>query len=313
MTDIPGFEFIPYQSAYRSDFARLNIDWLEEFFVVEPIDELVLHNPEDYILNKGGDIFFALKDGQAVGTVAMKATDRTGVFELTKLGVDKSCQGAGVGEALCQMVFDRFIEVGGALLFLETNTKLQPAIRLYKRLDFVEKPLPSDTPYERANYYMEWQGAGLTIHSATSRRDIAIVRDFFQEYAHWLEAETGLSLAFQGFEEEMAGFPSKYETLLLAKYNSRPVGAVALLKHDDAVCEMKRLFVTPSGWGKSVGKHLSVAVMEEARQRGFTVMLLDSLRRLENAVALYRALGFEETDPYNENPEADVVYMKRDL
>ena len=132
------FEIIPYHPRYRDDFARLNFAWLEEFFLVEAIDKLVLGNPEDYILDKGGEIYFALDDGRAVGTVAFKKAG-DGLYELTKLGVDNTSQKGGIGRALCMAVIDRFVELGGDLLFLETNQVLSPAIKLYEKLDFVEK------------------------------------------------------------------------------------------------------------------------------------------------------------------------------
>lgn len=145
-----------YDARWRQAFYDHNVRWLREFFRVEPIDKKVLSNPEETILAKGGEIFFAVVDGEAVGTVALKLED-AGVFELTKLGVDPRVQQGGMGRALCQKVIDRFVARGGKTLFLETNTKLTPAIKLYEKLGFVEKPNPHNSPYERSNYYMEWE------------------------------------------------------------------------------------------------------------------------------------------------------------
>lgn len=155
------FEIVPYDARWRDAFKNLNIWWLEAYFEVEPIDQKVLSDPEGYILDKGGEIFFAVQDGKAVGTVAMKL-ERPGVFELTKLGVDPSVQKGGMGRALCQKVMERFNARGGSTLFLETSTKLTGAIRLYETLDFVELPNPkADSPYARSDYYMEWRGQKL--------------------------------------------------------------------------------------------------------------------------------------------------------
>lgn len=151
-----AFDLVPYNTRYASAFYDLNVWWLRKYFEVEPIDETVLSDPEQFILSKGGEIFFSLIDGKPVGTVAMKL-QAPGVFELTKLGVDPTVQQGGMGRALCQMVIDRFKARGGTTLFLETNTILEPAIKLYKRLNFVEMAPPEPSPYERANYYMEWQ------------------------------------------------------------------------------------------------------------------------------------------------------------
>ena len=155
-----GFTIADYDARWRQAFYDLNIWWMREFFTVESIDEVMLGDPENEILAKGGEIFFAVTKnetgGKAVGTVAMKR-ERAGVFELTKLGVDPSVQKGGMGQALCERVIERFVARGGDTLFLETNTVLEPAIKLYWKLGFVEKPNPHTSPYARSNYYMEWE------------------------------------------------------------------------------------------------------------------------------------------------------------
>ena len=80
-----------------------------------------------------------------------------GRYELTKLGVDQSARKGGIGAALCEGVITRFKARAGDTLFLETNTLLENAIRLYWKLGFVELPNPVPSPYQRSNYYMEWQ------------------------------------------------------------------------------------------------------------------------------------------------------------
>ncbi len=152
----PSFTIEEYHDRWRQAFHDLNIWWMRDYFQVEPIDEVMLGDPENQILAKGGEIFFAVAENQAVGTVAMKR-ERAGVFELTKLGVDPSAQKGGMGQALCEHVIERFVARGGSTLFLETNTVLEPAIKLYRKLGFVEKPAPVESPYERSNHYMEWQ------------------------------------------------------------------------------------------------------------------------------------------------------------
>ena len=88
---------------------------------------------------------------------------------------------------------------------------------------------------------------------------------------------------------------------------------MALKEHDAGVCEMKRLYVLPAGRGSGAGRLLCERLIADARAMGYRKMLLDSLRRLEAAVALYSKLGFTEIEPYNYNPEDDVVYMERPL
>ncbi|UTW55107.1 GNAT family N-acetyltransferase [Kordiimonas sp. SCSIO 12610] len=136
--------------------------------------------------------------------------------------------------------------------------------------------------------------------------DVAAVKAIFKAYTDWIP----IDLEFQGLADEFANFPDGYEFLLLAKQNSEPIGAVALKRHDDNVCEMKRLFVYPHVQRSGAGEALSIRLIAEAKKAGYQKMLLDSLRRLEPAVALYKKLGFQEVEPYNFNPEDDVVYME---
>lgn len=145
-----------YDAKYQQAFYDLNVAWLEEFFAVEPIDQKVLSDPKRYIIDEGGEILFAVENGKAIGTVAMKSMG-PGRFELTKLGVDQSARKGGIGAALCKGVINRFNARAGDTLFLETNTLLENAIRLYWKLGFIELPNPVPSPYQRSNYYMEWQ------------------------------------------------------------------------------------------------------------------------------------------------------------
>lgn len=149
----------------------------------------------------------------------------------------------------------------------------------------------------------------LTIERAETPEDVAAVKMIFEAFIDFLPIDLG----FQGIDDEMQAFPGYYEFMLLAKLDGRPVGAVALKKHDRQVCEMKRLYVLPEGRGTGAGRLLCERLLDDARALGFSKMLLDSLRRLEVAVALYERLGFTEIEPYNFNPEDDVVYMERAL
>lgn len=151
--------------------------------------------------------------------------------------------------------------------------------------------------------------ADVSLNIATSGEDIAAVKAIFEAFVDFLPIDLG----FQGISDEMARFPEGYEFLLLAKAADNPIGAVALKEHTPETCEMKRLYVLPEAQGLGAGSLLCEALMKEAKSRGYKRMLLDSLRRLEPAVALYKKLGFTEIEPYNFNPEEDVIYMERAL
>ena len=150
-----NLNIIPYQPQYRSAFKALNIWWVEKYFKVEPIDLEYLDNPEEKILNKGGYIYFALLNEKPVGACALIKMDEEGaVFELSKMGVLPEAQGHKIGWKLGQAVIEKAKAVGAKKLYLESNTVLTPAMKLYKKLGF--KRLDGyDSPYERCNIAME--------------------------------------------------------------------------------------------------------------------------------------------------------------
>jgi ribosomal protein S18 acetylase RimI-like enzyme/DNA-binding MarR family transcriptional regulator len=154
---IDHLEVVPFHTAHRDAYRTLNVNWMETTpWSFEAADMKVLENPEGYILDKGGEIFFALNNGEAVGTVTMKQAG-PGTFELAKLIVIDQVRGLGAGVALCQALIERFQARGGQKLFLETNSELTPAITLYQKVGFKELPV-AHRSYDRTDFYMEWQG-----------------------------------------------------------------------------------------------------------------------------------------------------------
>jgi N-acetylglutamate synthase-like GNAT family acetyltransferase len=146
----------------------------------------------------------------------------------------------------------------------------------------------------------------LHIHRAI---DIAIVRELFLEYAQSL----GVDLAFQDFEREVATLPGDYDPILVAHWDSKVAGCVALHAIDCDVCEMKRLYVRPAFRGHAIGRTLAERIMAEAREKGFARMRLDTLPMMTDAQNLYRSLGFIEIPPYRFNPIEGSKFMEASL
>ena len=149
-------EIVEYQPQYKKAFYELNRKWIELYWELEPHDIEVLENPEKHILEKGGHIFVALYNGFPVGVCALCPMPEESAydFELAKLAVNNSIQRKGIGRRLCDTVIDKARELGGKMLFLESNTRLKPAIALYRKLGF--KELPEYHPaYARGDIQME--------------------------------------------------------------------------------------------------------------------------------------------------------------
>lgn len=155
---VPPYRIVDFAPQWRDDFARLNIEWLQRWFVVEPIDHEVLHDPETHLLADGGRVLFAIDDaGSAVGTVALRH-EGAGVYELTKMAVAPEQRGAGIGRLLMVGALDVFTALGGRQLFLESSSRLAPALKLYESVGFVHHPAPRPgSHYARADVYMVWE------------------------------------------------------------------------------------------------------------------------------------------------------------
>jgi len=152
------FQIVDYSARYGAAFERLNVEWLEKYFRVEPIDCEILRDPDGAIIRPGGAILYALCGDEVVGTVALKHQgDR--VFELTKMAVTSAYQGKGLGRQLLCAAVRRFADLDGKTLYLESHSSLLPAIRLYESAGFRHEAPPRSSDYERADVYMVYRQA----------------------------------------------------------------------------------------------------------------------------------------------------------
>lgn len=145
-------EIIGYTPEHQPWFEKFNRDWIEKYFWMEPLDFEILQNPEEHIINKGGYIFFVLYDKEIAGTVALKNIS-SGIYEFTKMAVDEKFRGKNLGKALAVAAINKAKEMGAEKIILYSNTVLEAAIELYKKLAF--KEIPVDGPYKRSNIKME--------------------------------------------------------------------------------------------------------------------------------------------------------------
>ncbi len=145
-------EIISYKAEHQPRFEKLNRDWIEKYFWMEPIDFEVLQHPEKHIIKKGGAIFMATFHNELVGTAAVKLATQ-GVYEFTKMAVDEKFQDLKIGKAIAKAAIEWCKMARAKKIILYSNTKLEAAIGLYRKLGFVEIPL--DGPYKRSDIKME--------------------------------------------------------------------------------------------------------------------------------------------------------------
>ncbi len=142
----------------------------------------------------------------------------------------------------------------------------------------------------------------------------------FTEYTETLKEKNprmAIYLEIQNYAKELEELKSKYGLpegrLYLAYCDNKIAGCIALRKFDDKNCEMKRLFVRPEFRKTGVGKKMVEKIIEDAKEIGYSHMLLDTMPILKEAINLYKGCGFYEIEQYNDSPEGELVYMKYDL
>lgn len=161
-----------------------------------------------------------------------------------------------------------------------------------------------------------------TIRPAADSRDFADIGLLMREYL----TELGVDLCFQDFEGEVADLPRTYAApdgaLLIARAEIDPsvsrhqptdcaaAGCVALRRVRDTLCEMKRLYVRPTHRGSGLGRRLVEAALDRARGMGFSRVCLNTVvPKMPAAVALYRAMGFVEIEPFDCHPVDGTLAM----
>ncbi|MFD2202727.1 GNAT family N-acetyltransferase [Shivajiella indica] len=145
---------VDYQPELKPHFERINKAWVQQYFSLEPFDIAQLENPQANILDKGGHIIFAKENDTILGTVALIPSKETDTFEMIKMGVATEGQGRGLGFLLGKAILEKAQTMGAKKVVLYSNTKLTPALHLYKKLGFKEVDMGC-SQYRRCNVKME--------------------------------------------------------------------------------------------------------------------------------------------------------------
>jgi len=137
-------------------FRDLNRAWLTAFFHVEAKDEATLSDPKGTILAPGGQILLADIAGRTAGCVALLAMEDD-AYEVAKMAVAPEAQGHGVGRRLLEAAIAWARERNARRLYLESNARLAPALRLYESAGFrhLSPQARPVSPYARADVFME--------------------------------------------------------------------------------------------------------------------------------------------------------------
>ena len=144
--------------------------------------------------------------------------------------------------------------------------------------------------------------------------DLPRIRALAREYVEWI----GLDLAFQEIDAELDGLPGDYAPprgalLMACRKGDGPVAMIGLRALSDTIGEMKRLYVQPSARGHGLARALIVRLLDEARTLGYREIRLDTLPMMDDAQALYAALGFTDIAASYDTPIAGTRFMAKRL
>lgn len=159
----------------------------------------------------------------------------------------------------------------------------------------------------------------MTVTEPTAPHEIAAARRLFHAYGEYL-ASAGIDVCLTGLHDEMAALPGSHIApdgiLLLASTEpGETIGCVALKKRiladGEPACELKRLYVMPSGRGTGAGRSLMQASFAWARAQGCCSIVLDTHpQKMPEARALYRSMGFEPIPRFNDNPVPEIEFLR---
>lgn len=144
------------------------------------------------------------------------------------------------------------------------------------------------------------------VRRASSADHAGVVRELAEYFAF-----LGEELDAAGLDHDVADWQAEYDgvagvMLVVVDPAGQVLGTAAVRRLEPGVAELKRMWLRPACRGHGLARRLMDRCLEEARALGGRMLRLDSERRLEAAVKLYRRYGFEEIPDYNGNRRADV-------
>ncbi|MFT5210518.1 MAG: DNA-binding MarR family transcriptional regulator/GNAT superfamily N-acetyltransferase [Flavobacterium sp.] len=154
-TEGSRISIVSFRPELAPHFKKINTDWIVEDFELEDVDRETLDNPIEKVISSGGQILFAVdkESAEVYGTCALINRGQ-GSVELAKMGVTKAARGQGIGKILGLMAISFARDMGFKLIYLETNSRLAPALGLYRQIGFVRKSPPKKSDYARSDVYM---------------------------------------------------------------------------------------------------------------------------------------------------------------
>lgn len=141
--------------------------------------------------------------------------------------------------------------------------------------------------------------------------DVAVVDERHPDARHCIESYFAeLAQRFSGGFDPAHTRSAELTVFVVASLHGDPVGGGGLKLVDDAVAEVKRMWVSASVRGLGLGRRLLAELETTARAHGVRTMRLETNRALVEAIGLYRAAGYREVGPFNDEPYAHHWFEK---
>lgn len=96
----------------------------------------------------------------------------------------------------------------------------------------------------------------------------------------------------------------------VAELDGAVVGCAMYYPISDDTCEIKRVFVDTDVRGAGAGRALMLDGMAQAKTDGYARMVLDTMVRLNEAIALYESVGFAPCAPFYEPVPDFLPYLR---
>ena len=155
----------------------------------------------------------------------------------------------------------------------------------------------------------------MKIINCKTNSDYDVARKIITDYNAWLN----MDLQYQGIQNELIKLNEMYGLekggafIIGMNENQEYIGGVGFRCLQNNICEMKRLFIYEKYSGRGYGIRLCNEIISMATVLNYDFMYLDTVIRLKAANHIYQKLGFQDIQPYCNNPDPTARFMSLSL
>lgn len=132
--------------------------------------------------------------------------------------------------------------------------------------------------------------------------------EYYRELAERFDAGFDAAKALSVEEDEVK--PPK-GAFLVIRANGTPIGCGAFKPMSTDAAYIKRMWIAQSARGLGLGRRLLEALETRARAAGYSIARLETNKSLKEAQRMYKACGYREVSPFNDEPYAHHWFEKR--